>query len=135
MEVNAFIAGVISLGLIFAAYATQTLRGAFLALHKGQKEAAQALGLSSRRTFSHILFPQAWQIALPGLTNLWLVLLKDSALISLLGLSDLMFKAQIASSSTHQPFKFYFTAAIIFLILTSLSQFSFKRLYRSYGNA
>jgi arginine transport system permease protein len=129
VQVNPFIAGVIALGLIFSAYATQTLRGAFMALSIGQGEAAAALGLSARRIFSHILFPQAWQIALPGLTNLWLVLLKDSALISLLGLSDLMYRAQMASSSTHQPFKFYFTAALIFLFLTTLSQLSFRKLY------
>ena len=117
IEVNAFIAGVIALGLIFSAYATQTLRGAFLAVSSGQQEAAQALGLPFRRIFLHILLPQAWQIAMPGLTNLWLVLLKDSALISLLGLSDLMFKAQIAASSTHQPFKFYFCCCAYFFNL------------------
>lgn len=128
LQVNAFIAGVFALALIFAAYGAQTLRGSFMAISGGQKEAAQALGLSSRRTFTHILLPQAWRIALPGLGNLWLVLLKDSALISLLGLSDLMNKAQMAASNTHQPFKFYMIAALIFLILTSLSQISFKKL-------
>lgn len=128
LQVNAFIAGVFALALIFASYGAQTLRGAFLAIPGGQREAAQALSLSSHRTFSHILLPQAWRYALPGLGNLWLVLLKDSALISLLGLSDLMNKAQMAASNTHQPFKFYMTAAVIFLILTTLSQISFKKL-------
>lgn len=127
-QINAFIAGVFALGLIFAAYGAQTLRGAFLAIPPGQREAAQALSLPARRTFSHILLPQAWHYALAGLGNLWLVLLKDSALISLLGLSDLMNKAQMAASNTHQPFKFYMTAAVIFLILTTLSQVSFKKL-------
>jgi His/Glu/Gln/Arg/opine family amino acid ABC transporter permease subunit len=128
LQINAFIAGVFALALIFAAYGAQTLRGAFLAIPAGQREAAQALSLSTKRTFSHILLPQAWRIALPGLGNLWLVLLKDSALVSLLGLSDLMNKAQMASSNTHQPFKFYMTAAVIFLILTTLSQISFSKL-------
>ncbi len=129
LQINAFIAGVFALALIFAAYGAQTLRGAFLAIPAGQREAAQALSLSTKRTLSHILLPQAWRVALPGLGNLWLVLLKDSALVSLLGLSDLMNKAQMASSNTHQPFKFYMTAAVIFLILTTLSQFSFSKLF------
>jgi His/Glu/Gln/Arg/opine family amino acid ABC transporter permease subunit len=128
LQINPFIAGVFALGLIFAAYGAQTFRGAFLAIPLGQREAAQALSLPSRRTFSHILLPQAWRLALPGLGNLWLVLLKDSALISLLGLADLMNKAQMASSNTHQPFKFYMTAAVIFLILTTISQVSFNKL-------
>lgn len=128
IAINAFIAGVFGLGLIFAAYGAQAIRGGFLAIPRGQRESAQALGLSSRRIFTHILFPQAWKIALPGLGNLWLVLLKDSALVSLLGLSDLMNKAQLAASNTHQPFKFYLCAAVIFLILTSLSQIFFKKL-------
>ena len=128
LQINAFIAGAFALGLIFASYGAQTLRGAFLAIPYGQRESAQALSLPAGHTFIHILLPQAWKLALPGLANLWLVLLKDSALVSLLGLSDLMNKAQLASSNTHQPFKFYMTAAVIFLILTTLSQISFKKL-------
>jgi His/Glu/Gln/Arg/opine family amino acid ABC transporter permease subunit len=130
LQVNAFIAGVFALALIFAAYGAQTLRGAFLAIPPGQREAAQALSLSKWRTFSHILLPQAWRYALPGLGNLWLVLLKDSALVSLLGLSELMNKAQLAASNTHQPFKFYMTAAVIFLLLTTCSQISFHHFTR-----
>ncbi len=132
LQINAFFAGVFALALIFAAYGAQTLRGAFLAIPSGQREAALALSLSPQRIFCHILLPQAWRYALPGLGNLWLVLLKDSALISLLGLSDLMNKAQMAASNTHQPFKFYMIAAIIFLILTTLSQVSFNKFCKSY---
>jgi arginine transport system permease protein len=127
-QVNAFIAGAFALGLIFAAYGAQTLRGAFLAIPPGQREAAQALSLSPRYTFLRVLLPQAWRYALPGLGNLWLVLLKDSALVSLLGLSDLMNKSQLAASNTHQPFKFYMIAAMIFLILTTLSEISFRKI-------
>lgn len=127
-QINSFIAGAFALGLIFASYGAQTLRGAFLAIPSGQKEAAQALSLSSRYTFWHVLLPQAWRFALPGLGNLWLVLLKDSALVSLLGLSDLMNKSQLAASNTHQPFKFYLIAALIFLILTTLSEVSFRKI-------
>lgn len=133
LQINAFFSGIFALALIFAAYGAQTLRGAFLTIPTGQREAAQALSLSPQRTFSHILLPQAWRFALPGLGNLWLVLLKDSALVSLLGLSDLMNKAQMAAGNTHKPFKFYMIAAIIFLILTTLSQISFRRLTSKRG--
>ncbi len=130
LQINAFIAGIFGLGIIFAAYGAQTIRGAFLSIPLGQKQSAQALGIPPLRTFSHILLPQALRYALPGLGNLWLILLKDSALISLLGLSDLMNKAQMAASNTHQPFKFYMIAAMVFLFLTTLSQFSFKNLLK-----
>ena len=93
----------------------------------GQAEAGKALGLTGWFIFKKILLPQAWRHALPGLGNLWLVLLKDSALVSLVGLGDLMNKAQIAASTTHQPFKFYLLAAGCFLILTTLSQWLLKR--------
>ncbi len=126
LQVNSFIAGVLGLGIIFSAYGSQTLRGAFLAIPRGQQEAAQALGLKTRRIFSHILLPQAWRFALPGLGNLWLVLLKDTALVSLIGLVDLMSKAQIAANSTRQPFKFYFIAGLVFLLLTTLSQLTIE---------
>lgn len=126
-QVNAFLSGVLALGSIFAAYASQTLRGAFLAIPKGQAEAGKALGLSSWHTFKKILLPQAWRHALPGLGNLWLVLLKDSALVSLIGLGELMSKAQAAASTTNQPFKFYLFAAGCFLVLTTISQWLLKR--------
>jgi len=122
VEVSAFTAGVVGLSSIFAAYAAQTFRGAFAAVHKGQLEAARALGCTRRHSFWRILLPQTWRYALPGLGNLWLVLLKDSALVSLLGLTDLMSMAHIAASETHHAFTFYFTAALIYLGLTSLSQ-------------
>jgi arginine transport system permease protein len=126
-QVSAFLAGVLALGSIFASYASQTLRGAFLAIHKGQTEAGKALGLSGWFVFKKILLPQAWRHALPGLGNLWLVLLKDSALVSLIGLADLMNRAQTAASTTNQPFKFYLFAAFCFLMLTTVSQWLLKR--------
>ena len=122
LQVSAFSVGVCVLGMIFASYATQTLRGAFLAVPVGQTEAAKALGLSGWVVFKRITLPQARRHALPGLGNLWLALLKDSALVALIGLDDLVNKAQLAASSTQEPFKFYMTAALLFLILTSLSQ-------------
>lgn len=122
VSVSAFASGIVALGLLFGSYASQTFRGAFLAVPIGQTEAARALGLNPRQIFFHIQLPQAWRHALPGLGNLWLVLLKDTALVSLIGLADLMNKAQVASSTTHQPFTFYLLAALFYLILTSLSQ-------------
>ncbi len=122
VNVNAFIAGVVALGIVFGAYASQTFRGAFLAVPSGQIEAAKALGLNRWQIFNCIRLPQAWRHALPGLGNLWLVILKDTSLVSLIGLADLMNRAQIASSTTHKPFTFYLLAALIYLVLTSVSQ-------------
>jgi His/Glu/Gln/Arg/opine family amino acid ABC transporter permease subunit len=128
-DVSSFASGVLGLALIFGAYASQVFRGAFLAVPLGQTEAAQALGLNRLQIFKHIQFPQAWRHALPGLGNLWLVLLKDTALVSLIGLADLMNKAQAATSATQKPFLFYLTAALIYLVLTSLSQGFMKKLH------
>ncbi|ACJ18824.1 ABC transporter permease [Coxiella burnetii] len=126
VQVSAFSAGVLALGMIFAAYAVQTLRGALLAIPKGQTEAGKAMGLPGWIIFKRIVLPQAWHHALPGLGNLWLVLLKDSALVALIGLGDLMNKAQLAASTTREPFKFYVMAAFLFLLLTSVSQLVLK---------
>lgn len=122
VNVSAFIAGVVALSLIFGSYSSQVFRGAFLAIPHTQLESARALGLSRLQIFQHILLPQAWRHALPGLGNLWLVLLKDTALVSLIGLPDLMNQSQVAASSTHQPFVFYLTAAFLYLLMTSVSQ-------------
>ncbi len=124
-EVNAFTSGVVALGLIFGAYASQVFRGAFLIIHKGQKEAAKALGLSSWLTFKKIMLPQAWRHALPGLGNLWLTTLKDSSLVALIGLADLTNKTQLAATQTYKPFTFYMTCALIYLGLTSITQIIF----------
>lgn len=128
IEVTSFTAGTIALGLIFGSYASQTFRGAFLAISKGQREAAQALGLRSVQIFWHILLPQAWRHALPGLSNLWFVLLKDTALVSLIGLADLMNTTQIAASSTQKPLTFFAVTACIYLMLTTASQYIFDYL-------
>ncbi len=128
-EIDAFAAGVLALGVLFAAYASQTFRGAFLVIPKGQIEAAKVLGFSGWKIFWKISCPQAWRYALPGVGNLWLVLLKDSALVSLIGLADLMNQAQLAASTTREPFKFYLVAALLFLILTTISQYFLKYSY------
>ncbi len=122
VNLSAFVAGVLALALLFGAYASQVFQGALLVIPKGQLEAGRALGLNRQQLFFHIQLPQMWRYALPGLGNLWLVLLKDTALVSLIGLSDLMRSAQTASNSTHQPFTFYLSAALFYLLMTSVSQ-------------
>ncbi|WP_421849252.1 ABC transporter permease [Marinomonas sp.] len=121
IEVGAFAAGVTALGLTFGAYATEVFRGALQSIPKGQHEAATALGMGSVRKFYRIILPQVWRIALPGLGNLFLVLLKDTALVSVVGLDDIMRKANIAVSSTKQAFLFYLVAAFMYLALTIIS--------------
>lgn len=122
IEVSPFLCGVIALSLIFASYAAQTLRGALKAVPKGQREAAIALGLPKSRAFIRIILPQAVRHALPGLTNQWLVLLKDTALVSLIGVTDLLKQAQLTSAATHQSFTWYATAAAVYLIITLITQ-------------
>ena len=128
IEFGAFGCGVFALSLIFAAYASQTLRGAIQAIAKGQWESGTALGLSKGYTFLRIIMPQVWRHALPGLSNQWLVLLKDTALISLIGVDDLMRQAQLINTNTHQPFTWYGISAFIYLLVTLVSQVGIRKL-------
>ena len=121
LELNAFAAGVIALGLCFGAYATEVFRGAILALPRGHREAGQALGLSKVRIFWRIILPQMWRIALPGLGNLFMILMKDTALVSVIGLEEIMRRSQIAVSLSKEPFHFFLIAAFIYLSLTVLA--------------
>ena len=129
-ELNPFLAGVTALSLTFGAYATEVLRGAFLAVPPGQTEAAHALGLTRMRAFRHVLLPQVWRTALPGLGNLFLVLLKDTSLVSVVGLDELMRKSALAVSYTQQPFTFYLAAAVIYLAMTAVSMAGIQALER-----
>lgn len=122
VNISAFTAGFVALGLIFGAYASQVFRGAFLAVEAGQITAAKAMGFTRLQRFIRIELPQAWRHALPGLGNLWLVLLKDTAIVTLIGLADMMNEAKVAATTTQQPFTYYLIAALIYLIITSLSQ-------------
>ncbi|KKN93937.1 hypothetical protein LCGC14_0192000 [marine sediment metagenome] len=120
LTLSPFVAGTFALALCFGAYATEVFRGALLAIPPGQKEAGLALGLSSLRIFWRITLPQLWRVALPGLGNLYLILLKDTALVSLITLDEIMRKAQVAGQATREPFTFYFAAALIYLCLTAV---------------
>lgn len=128
VEVSAFAASILSLGLIFGAYATETIRGAYTAIPVGQWEAAKAYGFSNSVAILRIILPQMWIHALPGLGNLWFVLLKDTALVALIGLPDIMRVAQNTSAATQQPFSVYCIAALIYLLLTSLSLLGQRKL-------
>ena len=121
LSLSAFAAGVIALGLCFGAYATEVLRGAILAIPKGHREAGLALGMSRSRIFIKLVMPQMWRIALPGLGNLFMILMKDTALVSVIGLEEVMRHAQIAITTTKQPFTFYMVAAFLYLGMTAVS--------------
>ncbi|UXZ04051.1 ABC transporter permease [Moraxella nasicaprae] len=120
VDISPFWAGVTALSVMFGAYATEVFRMAIQDIPKGQWEAAQSIGMRPAQTFFRIILPQMWMVALPGLGNLTLVLLKDTALISVVGLHDLMYYAQRAAQSTQKPFTFYLAAAFIYLLLTTV---------------
>ncbi|EGH24997.1 MULTISPECIES: ABC transporter permease [Pseudomonas syringae group genomosp. 2] len=124
LALSAFSAGVIALGICFGAYATEVFRGAILAIPKGHREAGLALGMSRSRILFKLVLPQMWRIALPGLGNLFMILMKDTALVSVIGLEEIMRHAQIAVGFTKQAFTFYVVAAFMYLGLTVLAMAS-----------
>ena len=121
VQVNGFAAAVGTLGFVQGAYSTEVLRGAILSVPKGQMEAAKAYGMPAVLRFRRILFPLMFRYALPGLNNLWVNILKDSSLISVVGLSELVFQSKTAASGTKHYFFFYTAAGVIFLVLTTMS--------------
>ncbi len=121
LEISPFAAGVISLALVLGAYASEVFRGSFVALDRGQLEAARSLGLSPVQTFFLVRLPQAWRIAIPSLGNLWQSLLKDTSLVSVVGLEDLLKKSNMAAQASHQPFLFLMAAALMYFCLLALS--------------
>ena len=121
IEINPFAAGVAALSIAFGAYATEVFRMAIQSIPKGQWEAAQAFGMTPTKTFFRIILPQVWRVALPGLGNLFQVLLKDTALVSVVGLQDIIRQASTAISTTKEPFTFYLAAAVIYLVLTAIA--------------
>lgn len=116
-----FGAGVFALGIVFGAYASETFRGGFLAVPAGQLEAARAFGMSRRQAFLLIRLPQAWRFALPGIGNLWQGLIKDTSLVSVVGLEEIVRKANIAAQVTKHPFPFYLAAMAIYLAIVTVS--------------
>ena len=133
VEINPFSAGVITLGFIYGAYFTETFRGAILSVPRGQIEAATAYGLKRSQRFRYVVFPQMMRYALPGIGNNWMVMLKATALVSIIGLADLVKAAQDAGKSTYQLFYFLVIAALIYLAITSFSNLVLRRLERHYA--
>jgi len=127
-EMPRFVAAVIGLAAIFCAYAAEVFRGAYLAVPRGQIEAGIACGMSSWRIFSRIRLPQMWRFAIPGLGNLWMVLLKDTSLAAVIAVDDLLRQAKIASEVTRAPLTFYLAAGALYLVLTGLSDVMRDRL-------
>lgn len=126
VELSAFAVGVAAVGIVSGAYSTEVIRGAVQAVPKGQVEAARSLGMHRFLILRRIVIPQALRFALPGLGNVWQLTLKDTALVSVTALAELMRTAHVAAGATREPFTFYVAAAIIYMILTTGSEAAFR---------
>ncbi|HEY5718361.1 MAG TPA: ABC transporter permease subunit [Motiliproteus sp.] len=128
IELSPFVAGCTALAMVFGGYAGEVLRGAWQALDPGQREAAQAIGLARWQIFRLIEVPQMIRLALPGLGNLWISLLKDTALVSVIALDDLMRMANVAVGATKKPFLFYLTICLAYWLVCILCEYLLARL-------
>ena len=133
IDIEPFTAGVLTIGFIYGAYMAETFRGAILSIPKGQMEAAWAFGMGRTQTFMRITLPQMVRYALPGFTNNWLVLIKATALVSLIGLKEMTYLAKQASAATRSPFAFFLFTGALFLIYTSVSLMVLKKLNARYS--
>ena len=133
VDVPPVAAGIATIGFIFGAYLCETFRGAILAIPAGQAEAARAFGFSRVDVVLRITLPQMVRHALPGFTNTWLVLVKATALVSIVGLDDMVHRAGLAASATREPFTFYLLIAAVYLAITSLSLAALARVERRYS--
>jgi polar amino acid transport system permease protein len=128
IEINSFVSGMIALGVVFSSYASEVFLSAFRAIPKGQYEGGNALGLHYGQTMRLIILPQLIRLALPGLSNLWLILLKDTALVSVVGLSDILRQTGVAARVTKEAFLFFGLACIIYLALAIISSFFIEKI-------
>jgi|TARA_B110000008_G_scaffold235502_1_gene240377 octopine/nopaline transport system permease protein len=133
IEINAFVTGSFAIGIISGAYSTEVFRGAIQSIDKGQFEAAKVLGLSKFIQFYKIIFPQMLRLAIPNLSNVWQITLKDTSLISVTGLVEIMRQSYIAAGSTRDPLFFYSFAAVLYLLLTFLSMKLINKLEVKYS--
>ena len=133
IEINAFITGAFAIGIISGAYSTEVFRGAVQSIDKGQCEAAKVLGLSKFAQFFKIILPQVLRLAIPNLSNVWQITLKDTSLISVTGLVEIMRQSYIAAGSTRDPLFFYSFAAVLYLLLTYFSMKLINRLEIKYS--
>ena len=133
IEINAFVTGSFAIGIISGAYSTEVFRGAIQSIDKGQFEAAEVLGFSKFKKFYKIILPQMLRLAIPNLSNVWQITLKDTSLISVTGLVEIMRQSYIAAGSTRDPLFFYSFAAVLYLLLTFLSMKLINRLEAKYS--
>ena len=134
IEINAFITGAFSIGIISGAYSTEVFRGAIQSIDKGQFEAANVLGLNKFGKFFKIILPQTLRLAIPNLSNVWQITLKDTSLISVTGLVEIMRQSYIAAGSTRDPLFFYSFAAVLYLLLTFISMKLINKLEVKYSS-
>ena len=132
IEINAFITGAFSIGIISGAYSTEVFRGAVQSIDRGQFEASKVLGLKKPIYFFKIILPQILRLAIPNLNNVWQITLKDTSLISVTGLVEIMRQSYIAAGSTRDPLFFYSLAAVLYLVLTILSLKLFNKMEKKY---
>ncbi len=130
IDINNFVAGTLVIGFVYGAFASEVFRGAFQSIPKGQIEAAMACGMSRGQVFRRIKLPQVWRFAIPGLGNVWLVLLKATAIISVIGLPELTRQASIVMNPTRKPFTVFLIAAALYLVMTAVSDYFRHRLER-----
>ena len=128
LEMSPFLAGMVALGVVLAAFSAEVWLGALNSISRGQREAAAALGLSKRQAFRLVVLPQLFRVALPGLGNNWMVLLKETSLVSVITLQDLMFIATRANVVTKEPFLFFGVATLIYLFFSVVSAWGLSRL-------
>ena len=133
IEINAFVTGSFAIGIISGAYSTEVFRGAIQSIDKGQFEAAKVLGFNKHIYFFKIILPQMLRLAIPNLSNVWQITLKDTSLISVTGLVEIMRQSYIAAGSTRDPLFFYSFAAVLYLLLTFLSMKLINKLEVKYS--
>lgn len=131
LSISPFVAGLIALSLVFGAYSSEVMLAALRGVERGQIEAAKSFGMPPRLLFRRVKLPQMLRLALPGLGNNWLVLLKDTSLVSVIALDDLLRMSFIAAQSTRQPFQFYAVACALYLAMTAVSTFLIARAERA----
>jgi len=122
-----FLAGALAIGIVSGAYQTEVFRGAFQAIPKGELEAATAAGMTPFLKFRRIVAPLVLRFAVPGMGNVWQLVLKETALISVTGLVEILRQAQIGAGSTRQPFLFFCAAAVLYMTISSVSGWGFTR--------
>ena len=133
IEINAFVTGSFAIGIISGAYSTEVFRGAIQSIDKGQFEAAKVLGFNKFKQFYKIILPQMLRLSIPNLSNVWQITLKDTSLISVTGLVEIMRQSYIAAGSTRDPLFFYSFAAVLYLLLTFLSMKLINKLEVKYS--